>query len=61
MARHEKPASLSTQLLLSSEIPTPPLPPLVSQGNSLSPILRLSSTQGSNSVTRNGSFFLEKS
>lgn len=54
MARDEKPASLSMQLFVSSEILTPPLPLLVSQGNSLSSILQLSSTQGNNSVTRNG-------
>lgn len=42
------------QLFVSSEILTPPLPLLVSQGNSLSSILQLSSTQGNNSVTRNG-------
>lgn len=54
MARDEKLASLSMQLFVSSEILTPPLPPLVSHGNSLSSILRLSSTQGNNSVTRNG-------
>lgn len=57
MARDGKPSSLSTQLFVSSEIPTLPLPPLGSQGNSLSPILQLSRTQSNSSVTRNGSFF----
>lgn len=57
MARDEKTASLYTQLFLSSEIPTPPLPHLGSQGNSLSPILGHSRTQSNNSVTRNGSLF----
>lgn len=49
--------SLSIQLFLSSEIPTPPLPPLGNQRNSLSHILWLSRTQGDSTVTRNGSFF----